>query len=146
MARIGILTCSNATQDLGCSSVSCLRYMRKRQGAFERYKNDDTLELVGIISCSGCPTLAGYDRLLGRIRALTEFRVDAIHFTFCIDALCPFKSKYRALLEENFPDIEIVMGTHESKVTHEQFRQKINSLLSQPQVTMVDVIKGRKEE
>lgn len=24
MARIGILTCSNATQNLGCSSVSCL--------------------------------------------------------------------------------------------------------------------------
>jgi len=31
MARIGILTCSNATQDLGCSSVSCLHDMRKRK-------------------------------------------------------------------------------------------------------------------
>ena len=31
--RIGILTCSSATQDLGCSSVSCLKDLRKRKGA-----------------------------------------------------------------------------------------------------------------
>ena len=56
MARIGILTCTNATQGLGCSSVSCLRDMRKRKGAFEKYKDDEKLDLVGIINCSGCPT------------------------------------------------------------------------------------------
>ena len=32
MARIGILTCSNATQDLGCSSASCLADLRKKKG------------------------------------------------------------------------------------------------------------------
>lgn len=37
MARIGILTCSNATQDLGCSSASCLADFRKRKGAFADY-------------------------------------------------------------------------------------------------------------
>lgn len=35
MARVGILTCSNATQDLGCSSVVCLADLRKRKGFFE---------------------------------------------------------------------------------------------------------------
>ena len=67
MARIGILTCSNATQDLGCSSVSCLRDLRKRKGAFERYSSEEKLDLVGIINCSGCPTLAGPNKLLGRL-------------------------------------------------------------------------------
>ena len=143
MARIGILTCSNATQDLGCSSVSCLRDLRKRLGAFERYKNDDILDLVGIINCAGCPTLAGPDKLLSRIRALTEFRIDAVHFTYCMDALCPFKSKYKALLEEYFPDIEIVVGTHEAHVTHEQFREDVKDLFCQPKRSMVDVIRGR---
>jgi len=144
MARIGILTCSNATQDLGCSSVSCLRDMRKRKGAFERYKDIEQLELIGIINCSGCPTLTGPEKLLGRIRALTEFRVDAIHFTYCMDALCPFKNKYKALLEKEFPDIEIVIGTHEANITQEQFREKVKGLFCQPQSTMVDVIKGRR--
>lgn len=41
MARIGILTCSNATQDLGCSSVSCLADFRKRKGTFDEYPEDE---------------------------------------------------------------------------------------------------------
>ncbi|GBE02997.1 CGGC domain protein [bacterium BMS3Abin08] len=91
MARIGVLTCSNATQDLGCSSASCLADFRKRRGSFADYPQDEPLDLVGIINCPGCPTVIGADKLLQRIRALTEFRVDVIHFTYCIKALCPFK-------------------------------------------------------
>lgn len=53
MARIGILTCSNATQDLGCSSVSCLADLRKRRGAFAEYPGDEPLDLFGIINCPG---------------------------------------------------------------------------------------------
>ena len=87
MARIGILTCSNATQDLGCSSVSCLADLRKRRGQFREYPADEPLDLVGIINCPGCPTLTGPDKLLQRIRALTEFRAGAIHFTNCVKAL-----------------------------------------------------------
>lgn len=144
LARIGILTCSNATQDMGCSSVSCLRDMRNRKGAFERYKNDECLDLVGIINCSGCPTLTGPEKILNRTRALTEFRIDAIHFAYCIDALCPFKNKYKALLEEHFQSIEIVIGTHEAHITHEQFRGEVKELFCQQKRSMVDVIKGRK--
>ena len=112
MARIGILTCSNATQDLGCSSASCLSHFRKRKGAFADYPQDAKLTLMGIINCPGCPTLAGPDKLLQRIRALTEFKVNVIHFTYCMKALCPFKEKYKVALEEAFPKIKIVIGTH----------------------------------
>lgn len=143
MARIGILTCSNATQEMGCSSVSCLKTMREREGGFKRYSKEEPLDLVGIINCSGCPTLAGYDKLLERVRALTEFNVDAIHLTYCVDVLCPFKAKYKSLLEENFPDIEIVIGTHESKLTPEQYRKKVHKVLCQPRESMVDIIKGK---
>jgi predicted metal-binding protein len=58
MARIGIINCSNCTQDTNCASVVCLADMRKRKGLFEQYAKEDTLELIGIISCAGCPTLA----------------------------------------------------------------------------------------
>ncbi|MDD5760231.1 MAG: CGGC domain-containing protein, partial [Desulfobulbaceae bacterium] len=63
MAKIGILTCSNATQDLGCSSASCLADFRKRQGKFAGYPEDEKLILSGIINCAGCPTLTGPDKL-----------------------------------------------------------------------------------
>lgn len=143
MMRVGILTCSTAAQDLGCSSVSCLHDFRKRKGAFGQYPNDEKLDLIGIINCAGCPTLAGPEKLLSRIRALAEFRVDVIHFSYCIDALCPYKAKYKKLLEENFPSIKIIIGTHEAHVTQEQFREDVRGLFCQPKRTMVDLIKGK---
>lgn len=140
MARIGILTCTNATQDLGCSSVSCLADFRRRKGAFAGYPQDEKLTLVGIINCPGCPTLTGPDKLLERIRALTEFGVNVIHFTYCIKALCPFKEKYKSALEEKFPDIKIIIGTHEEHITPEEYRDRVKNLFCQPRKTMVDVI------
>ena len=140
MARIGILTCSNATQDLGCSSVSCLADFRKRKGTFAEYPESERLTLVGIISCPGCPTLTGPDKLLQRIRALTEFKVDTIHFSYCMKALCPFKEKYKLALEEAFPDFKIVIGTHQEHVTPEEYRARVKKLFCQPRKTMVDLI------
>jgi predicted metal-binding protein len=140
MARIGILTCSNATQDLGCSSVSCLADFRKRKGTFTDYLQDEKLTLVGIINCAGCPTIIGPDKLLKRIRALTEFGVDAIHFSYCMKALCPFKEKYKVALEKAFPNIKIVIGTHQEHITPEAYRERVKKLFCQPQKTMIDVI------
>jgi predicted metal-binding protein len=140
MPRIGILTCSNATQDLACSSVSCLVDLRKRRGAFAEYPANEPLDLVGIINCPGCPTLTGPDKLLQRIRALTEFRMDAVHFTNCVKALCPFRESYKKALEEAFPKIRIVIGTHQEHITPEEFRERVKKLFCQQKKTMVDVI------
>lgn len=140
MAKIGIMTCSNATQDLGCSSVSCLADFRKRKGSFATYPTEEKLVLAGIINCPGCPTLTGADKLLGRIRGLTEFGVDVIHFSYCMKALCPFKEKYRLALVEAFPHITVVLGTHEEHVTPEEYRARVKKLFCQPTKTMTDVI------
>lgn len=143
MAKIGILTCSNATQDLGCSSASCLADLRKRKGAFADYPPEEKLTLMGIINCPGCPTLTGPDKLLQRIRALTEFGVDTIHFTYCIKALCPFKEKYKTALEEAFPNVRVVVGTHEEHLSPEEYRGRVKRLFCQPRSTMVDIILDR---
>jgi predicted metal-binding protein len=117
--------------------------MRKRKGEFARYSADSALDLVGIINCPGCPTTTGTQKLMQRIRALTEFRIDAIHLTYCLIALCPFKEKYVKALAEAFPQVEIVRGTHESHITYEQFRKEVGELFNQPQYNMVDLILGR---
>ncbi len=143
MVRIGILTCSNATQDLGCSSVSCLADFRKRKEVFAEYPEDEELILVGIINCPGCPTLTGPDKLLLRMRALTEFGVDSIHFSYCIKALCPFKNKYKTALEQEFPRVEIVIGTHQEHIAPEDFRRRVQELFCQSRKTMVDLILNR---
>ncbi len=140
MARIGILTCTNATQDLGCSSASCLADLRKRRGAFAAYPANEPLDLIGIINCPGCPTLTGPDKLLQRVRGLTDFRVNALHFSNCVKALCPFKEKYKGTLAQAFPGINVTMGTHQEHITPEEFRVRVKALFNQPRKTMVDVI------
>lgn len=142
MARIGILTCSNATRDLDCSSAGCLADFRKRRGAFSLYPAEEKLILVGIISCPGCPTLTGSDKLLQRIRSLTRFRVDAIHFTYCMKALCPFKRQYQKDLKAAYPEIEIIIGTHEEHLTPEEYRQRVKKLFCQERKNMTDLILG----
>lgn len=145
MARIGILTCSNCTQDTNCASVACLGDMRKRRGFFERYRNDNQLDLIGIINCSGCPTLAASEKILKRVNALVEYRLDALHFSYCMTALCPFINKYDKIVRENYPQVEIVHGTHTPK-DKSVFRGEVKELLcptvSIPQ-DMNDVIKKR---
>ena len=140
MARIGLLTCSNATQDLGCSSVVCLADLRKRKGFFANYPQDEPLTLVGLMNCPGCPTLAGFDKLLQRVRGLTEFKVQAIHLSNCIKYLCPFKDRYLGVLQENFPQVNFILGSHAEHGTPEDFRQAVQQLFSQPRQSMIDLI------
>ncbi len=105
MARIGIITCSNCTQESNCASVVCLGDMRKRRGFFEQYPKDEPLELVGIINCAGCPTVAAPEKILKRVHAVAAYRLDALHLSFCMVTLCPFIQKYSQLIKEAFPDI-----------------------------------------
>jgi len=144
MARIGILTCSNCTQDTNCASVVCLGDMRKRRGFFEQYPQDEPLDLIGIINCAGCPTLAAPEKILKRVRALAEFRIDALHLSFCMVALCPFIKPYTTLIKGQFPDINIVMGTHRP-ADRSHFVRGVRELLCQtltPPQTMTDLIRG----
>jgi len=144
MARIGILTCSNCTQDTNCGAVVCLGDMRKRRGFFERYRDEQELVLVGMINCAGCPTLAAPEKILKRVKALAGYRLDALHFSYCMTALCPFLKKYQAVIAEAYPDLKIVLGTHVPK-DKKQFRNDVKELLCPTAAEvqdMNDIIKG----
>jgi predicted metal-binding protein len=144
MARIGILTCSNCTQETNCAAVVCLGDLRKRRGFFERYKDEEHLDLIGIINCACCPTLAAPEKILKRVRALAEYRLDALHFSFCVTALCPFLKNYERVIREAYPELTLVFGTHVPK-DREEFRAGVRELLCQTIVKpqeMNDLIKG----
>jgi len=144
MARIGIITCSNCAQDANCSSVVCLADMRKRRGRFDLYPKDAPLDLVGLVHCGGCPTAVAPGKILKRVRSLADYKIDALHFSYCMTVLCPFLRKYEEEIRRAYPDLEIVHGTHEPKDT-DRFRRCVKELLC-PTVTppqdMNHVIKG----
>ena len=128
MTRIGILNCSSCAQETNCAAVVCLRDMRKREGFFQGYSRDEPLELIGLISCAGCPTLAAPEKILKRVRALAEYRLDALHLSYCMTALCPFLSTYRRVIREAYPDLAVVLGTHKP-IDAEEFRRGVKELL-----------------
>lgn len=130
MARIGILTCSNCTQEANCASVVCLGDMRKRKGLFEQYGKDERLDLIGIINCAGCPTLAAPEKILKRTKSLTEYRLDALHFSYCMTALCPFLKQYEKIISSQNPEMKIVHGTHRPGDT-ELFRNQVREMVCQ---------------
>ena len=68
-----IITCMNCTQDANCAAVVCLGDLRKRRGFFEGYPQDEPLDLVGLISCAGCPTVTAPEKILRRVKALADF-------------------------------------------------------------------------
>jgi predicted metal-binding protein len=139
--RIGIVTCAIITQDLGCASTLCLKELRAKDGEFARYGAD--VELVGIIDCAGCPGILGADKLAHRIRALTELDVDAIHFSSCLLDFCPFKKKFHEMINEKYPDIDVVFGTHHPPegITPAIHMQAVKDMVRQPKPSHVDLIK-----
>jgi hypothetical protein len=66
--------------------------------------------------------------------------VDTIHFSNCVKALCPFQEQYRKALNEAFPKITIVIGTHQEHLTPEELRQRVKRLFCQPKKSMMNVI------
>ncbi len=127
--------------------VVCLSDMRKRRGIFERYPIEEPLELIGIVSCAGCPTLAAPEKILKKVRSLAEFKLDALHFSFCLTAVCPFIKQYQKVIKKEYPDLEIVLGTHKP-INKGEFQIRVKELLcqniNQPQ-HMNDMIKGTLE-
>jgi len=129
MVRVGILTCANMTNELNCSSYFCLEDSSTSKGKFARYAEKGGAQVVGIISCSGCPTLKAPEKIVRRVKTLAASGVDAIHFSFCVENNCPFKNKYLNVLQSEYPDIEFVRGTHE--VQDEQQVAEVDQFVKQ---------------
>ena len=85
MKRIGILTCSNATQEVGCCSMGCLQAAHEGTGQFAEQVQDGKNPMVmGIINCAGCPSISGFDKILNRVKNLAEMGAEAIHMSSCM--------------------------------------------------------------
>lgn len=139
--KIGIITCSNATTELDCCSVSCLRDYNMRLGGFQKYPSEQPIRLVGLISCAGCPTRAYPEKILRKVESLIKFGINSLHFANCLTAFCPFHKSYIKAISRKYPDLTLVDGTHEKHITDESFREKLRCAFETGQ-TMPDIILG----
>jgi len=112
MAKIGILGCQSTTEQMNCVMVACLGNLHGRKGSFEDYPEEEPLQLMGIISCGGCPTAVGTDRIWQKVQALAEYGIDSLHLTSCLTYFCPFKGMFIDTIRKEYPDLKLVEGTH----------------------------------
>ena len=95
---------------------------------WQAYQDEEKLELIGIINCAGCPTLAAPEKILKRVKALTEYRLDGLHFSYCMTALWPFLKKYEKVIQAEYPELPIIHGTHIPK-DKKTFQSAVKELL-----------------
>jgi hypothetical protein len=60
-----------------------------------------------------------------------------------VKSLCPFQEQYRRAIESSFPEITVVLGTHQEHITPEEFRARVKRLFNQKRKTMVDMIQNK---
>ncbi len=104
--KIGIIICDRYRT---CAGGKCLRAMRNREGAFQRYAGKE-VELVGYSTCNGCP--GGNIEYVGQ--EMVKNGVQVIHLAtgFVVGyPPCPYIQTFKAFLEKRF-NMEVVIGTH----------------------------------
>ena len=109
MKKIGIIRCQQ-TEDM-CPGTTDFKCAQAGTFAFESYA---PCEVVGFVSCGGCP---GKKTVL-RVRELVRRGADAIALASCISKgtpigyPCPFAQKMKELIAREAPNIRIIEYTH----------------------------------
>jgi len=110
--------------------------MTDRKGAFSRYKGQE-IELIGVISCNGCPTIKGEEVILPKVEALLHYGAGRIHLTYCLMTLCPFVKRYIKVIKAKFPSLDLIEGTHAPHQTDGQFRCGVAAMLKERRKTII---------
>jgi len=107
MNKIGIIICDRYRD---CGGGKCFRAIHNREGAFDIYKKDDTVEVVGYANCGGCPG--------GNIEYVPEEMkkngAEVIHLAtgFVVGyPPCPYIKHFQDLIREKY-DLKVIVGTH----------------------------------
>ncbi len=105
-AKIGIIICDRYRR---CAGGKCFRSLRKREGAFSRYK-DMEVELVGYTTCDGCPG--------GNVEyAVDEMKGNGAEVIHLATGLvvgyppCPYITDFHDFIIARY-GLEVVYGTH----------------------------------
>jgi predicted metal-binding protein len=107
MTRIGVITCH---RERTCIGGKCFMAIRERSGVFSRYPRDEDLEVVGFITCGGCPG----ERLERAPAEMKKYGADEIILASCFLAgypPCPYIGDFVKYIE-SVVGLPVVVGSH----------------------------------
>jgi predicted metal-binding protein len=109
--KVGILRCLQ-TEDY-CPGTADFKMIREKKGAFSGVQED--IEIVGFVSCGGCPA----KKSVLRARELVKRGADTIVFASCIQRgtpighPCPFAKKMKDLIQNDLgKNVRYIDFTH----------------------------------
>jgi predicted metal-binding protein len=129
--KIGIVICDRYA---ACAGGKCFRALRNREGAFSIYRECE-VELVGYVSCGGCPG--------GNIEyapaEMIRNGVEAIHLATGLVVgypPCPRLSYFVEFLKEKF-GVVVRIGTHPIPQKYYSSHTRLGTWNSGPWQTMI---------
>jgi len=110
MKKIGIIRCQQ-TEDM-CPGSHCFKAAKESTGVFQQM---ELIEVVGFVSCGGCPG----KRAVSRAKRMVERGAEVIVQASCISKgtpigfPCPFAEKMRNAIEQKIGEtIEVLSYSH----------------------------------
>lgn len=107
MVRVGIIICN---RNRTCTGGKCFMSIKDRSGAFARYPKEEPIEVVGWITCGGCPG----ERLEFAPAEMRKYGAEVIHLASCFLAgypPCPYIRDFIQYIE-HYVGLPAVVGTH----------------------------------
>jgi predicted metal-binding protein len=107
MAKVGIIICD---RNRTCTGGKCFKAVKERLGVFRRYPKDEPIEVVGYITCGGCPG----ERLEAAPAELKKYGAQEILLASCFLAgypACPYIPDFVQYIEK-YVGLPAVVGTH----------------------------------
>lgn len=107
MSRIGIIICD---RNRTCTGGKCFMAIEERSGVFKKYPKDEPLEVVGFITCGGCPG----ERLEFAPAELKKYGAEEIILASGFLAgypPCPYLEDFIQYIE-NYVGLPVVVGSH----------------------------------
>jgi predicted metal-binding protein len=119
--KIGIIICDRYRT---CAGGKCFRSMRDKEGAFDRY-GDQELELVGFTTCAGCPG--------GNVEyAVDEMQGNGAEVIHLATGLivgyppCPHIQDFHDYITTKY-GLEVVFGTHPIPEKYKLIHEKLGT-------------------
>jgi predicted metal-binding protein len=107
MVKVGIIICD---RNRTCTGGKCFMSIKERSGAFARYPKDESIEVVGWITCGGCPG----ERLEFAPAEMKKYGAEVIHLASGFLAgypPCPYIRDFVQYIE-HYLGLPVVVGTH----------------------------------
>jgi predicted metal-binding protein len=107
MVKIGIMICDRNRK---CTGNKCFKSINERDGMFAEIPEDDPIEVVGWITCGGCPG----ERLEFSPADMKKYGAEAIYLATCYLAgypACPYIDDHKKYIEE-VVGLPVIIGTH----------------------------------